>query len=237
MRQLRWQGQPSVCVSSGEGSISRKFWTHWPEGVSVQVCVGSEDRAETYRFLLLLLCIWITLIIWMKPEHTHTVIFLGGWISNTEFNRTISCTTHTSVCEQCSCDVCMMASMLDNVCTLGIFWRFGQGFGLIHITTDWDTQVLVLNGKKTINHWHSMLRIHEVICFVWLLTTGLSIGIGLNKQDIERWRQVAGNLGLFLDLFKRHGQVLLDWKRGLWKRRKHTSSGGSIHGVCWGYRS
>lgn len=40
--------------------------------------------------------------------------------------------------------------------------------------------------------------------FAEKLTTSLAICIGLDKQDIERWGQVTGNLRLFLYVFKRH---------------------------------
>ena len=47
------------------------------------------------------------------------------------------------------------------------------------------------------------------------LTAGLTVGTGLDKEYIERWREVPGCLVLLVNLLKRHGEVLLDGERGL----------------------
>lgn len=48
-----------------------------------------------------------------------------------------------------------------------------------------------------------------------MLTTGLSIGTGLDEEDVERWREVPGGLILLVSLVKGHEQVLLDRQGGL----------------------
>lgn len=51
-----------------------------------------------------------------------------------------------------------------------------------------------------------------------VLTTGLTIGTGLNEENVERWREVAGRLVLFVRLVKRHEEILLDRQGGLGKQ-------------------
>lgn len=53
-----------------------------------------------------------------------------------------------------------------------------------------------------------------------VLTTGLSIGTGLDEEDVERRREVPGGLVLLVSLVKGHEQVLLDRQGGLGKDRE-----------------
>lgn len=53
-----------------------------------------------------------------------------------------------------------------------------------------------------------------------VLTTGLSIGAGLDEEDVERRREVPGGLVLLVSLVKGHEQVLLDRQGGLGNDRE-----------------
>lgn len=48
-----------------------------------------------------------------------------------------------------------------------------------------------------------------------VLTTGLSVGTGLDEEDVERWREVPGGLVLLVSLVEGHEQVLLHRQGGL----------------------
>lgn len=59
-----------------------------------------------------------------------------------------------------------------------------------------------------------------------MLTTGLTIGTGLNKKNIERRWQVSGCLVLLVCLVERHEEVLLDRQGGLEEQQgKHSGLG------------
>lgn len=66
--------------------------------------------------------------------------------------------------------------------------------------------------------------------FPSLLTTGLSVGTGLDEEDVERRREVPGSLVLLVSLVKGHEQVLLDRQGGLGKHGRAFSAGkGTAH--------
>lgn len=48
-----------------------------------------------------------------------------------------------------------------------------------------------------------------------MLTAGLTVGTGLNEEDVEGRREVSGCLILFVRLVKRHEEILLDRQGGL----------------------
>jgi len=48
-----------------------------------------------------------------------------------------------------------------------------------------------------------------------LLTAGLTVGTGLDEEDVERRREVSGCLVLLVRLVERHEEILLDRQGGL----------------------
>lgn len=60
-----------------------------------------------------------------------------------------------------------------------------------------------------------------------MLTTGLTIGTGLNKKNVEGRRQVPGCLVLLVCLVERHEEVLLDRQGGLEEQQGQHSGLGT----------